>query len=943
MSFKKTILLAALWLPVWAFAQPKLIEKVEATPGSMNISYEKWKLSNGLTILVHEDHSNPIVHVRVTYHVGSARESIGKSGFAHFFEHMMFEGSDNVRDGQHFKIVNESGGTMNGFTERDATTYFETLPSNNLEVALWLESDRMGFLLDSVTQAKFEIQRATVKNEKGQNVENQPYAMAFVETINQILYPPGHPYSWPTIGYVDDLDRVTVDDLKNFFLRWYGPNNALLTVVGDVNPKDVVALADKYFGPIQSCPEVKKMRVPAPILATDQYANYNDNIYLPLTLMVYPTVPQYHRDEAALELLSDMMGGGNNSIFYKNFVKPEKAIQAGVQYQSSELSGEFQIIVVAYPSMGFADLPKDFNETEKLIHSTLEEFGKTGITDEALLRAKAKMEASIVDQSESTFGKASYLAGWQLFARDSFNLANELDRYSKVKIEDINRVFNKYIKDKYAAIVNVYPKDPESKDSVKSINPYANMKPTDGAEFAGLKYVKAKDSFDRSKRPQAGPPKAPVVPESYKATFSNGVKLIGTQNRQAPKVVMLISLDGGNLVNAADPKKCGLAELTASMMNEGTQNYTTEQISAELEKLGSTISFNANKTETSVMVSTLTKNLDATLKLLEEKLLHPRFDAEDFKRNKKQYIESLMNERKQAETVGNNIFDQLLYGPNMMGAYVSDKNVRKFTLEDVKGYYENYYSPSVAKVVIVGDVAQKDIMPKLSFLENWKGKAVSIPEIPTTFTQQATTVYLAHKENAAQSVVYIGHPAMKYDATGDFYKCSLMNFPLGGAFSSRLNLDIRESKGYTYGIRSGFDGDKYTGNFSIRSSVKRSATDSSLTAIMKDWNEYKAKGMTEEELTFTKNSILNGEALKYESQFQQASYLSRIIEYDLPADFSQQKQQILRDATLGDMNGLAQKYLHPENSVILVVGNKYVLKDKLEKLGYGKVKEVSMD
>ncbi|HNP49838.1 MAG TPA: pitrilysin family protein, partial [Bacteroidia bacterium] len=214
-----------------AIAQPQLLEKVEAGSG-MSIPFEKWKLNNGLTIIVHEDHSNPLVTVRITYHVGSARESIGKSGFAHFFEHMMFEGSDHVKDKEHFKIISEQGGTMNGNTERDVTNYFEIIPSNNLETALWLEADRMGFLLDSVTKEKFEIQRSTVKNEKAQNVENQPYAMAFVETINQILYPTGHPYSWPVIGYVDDLNRVTVDDLKNFFLRWYGPNNAVLTISG---------------------------------------------------------------------------------------------------------------------------------------------------------------------------------------------------------------------------------------------------------------------------------------------------------------------------------------------------------------------------------------------------------------------------------------------------------------------------------------------------------------------------------------------------------------------------------------------------------------------------------------------------------------------------------------------------------------------------------------
>ena len=924
-------------------AQPQLIEKVEAVSGTPTIAYEKWKLTNGLTIVVHEDHSNPIVHVRVTYHVGSARESIGKSGFAHFFEHMMFEGSDNVRDKEHFKIVNEAGGTMNGFTERDATTYFETLPSNNLEVALWLEADRMGFLLDSVTKEKFEIQRATVKNEKGQNVENQPYAMAFVETINQILYPMGHPYSWPTIGYVDDLDRVTVDDLKNFFLRWYGPNNALLTVAGDVNAKEVVALADKYFGPINPCPEVKKMPKPPINLASDQYANYNDNIYLPLTLMVYPTVPSYHRDEAALELLADMMGSGNNSVFYKNFVKPEKAIEASINYNGGELAGEFQIQVVAYPSMGFADLPKDFNETEKLIHSSIDEFEKSGITDDALQRSKAKMESNIISGIETTFGKASYLSNWQLFAGKTMNLSDELNRYSSVTKEDIIRVFGKYIKDKHAAIVNVYPKDPESKDSVKSVNPYANQKPTDAAEFAGLKYVKAKDNFDRSKHPVPGAPKAPAVPVYYSGKLKNGIELIGTQYKLAPKVVLLMTIEGGNMANASDPKKCGLANLTAAMMNEGSKNYTTEQLSAELDKLGSEISFDAGKMSTTITVTSLTRNLDATLKLMQEKLMSPRFDAEDFKRVKKQYIESLVSERKQAELTASKLFNHILYGENMMGAYVSDKNVKKFTLDDVKSYYDQFYSPTVTRLVIVGDVSQDEIMPKLGFLENWKGKNVTVPAFTANTVSQPTQIYLAHKEYAAQSVIYAGHSGMKFDATGDYFRCNLMNFPFGGAFNSRLNLNLREAKGYTYGIRSGFSGNTMAGEFVISSSVKRSATDTALAEIMKEFKLFSEKGMNGQELEFTKNSVLNSEALRYESPFQKANYLNRIIQYNLPKDYNQQQQKILKEITADDLNALAKKYLHPESAIIVIVGNKYVLKDRLEKLGYGKVKEVTLD
>ena len=302
-------------------AQPTLIEKVEAKADKVVIPYERWKLPNGLTILLHEDHSDPVVNIMVTYKVGSNRESLGKSGFAHFFEHMMFQGSKHVADEEHFKMVSTAGGDMNGFTQRDKTVYYETLPSNYLEMGLWLESDRMGFLLDSLTTKKFENQRDAVKNEKSQNVENQPYAMAYVEEINKTLYPPGHPYSWPVIGYVDDLNRANLDDVKNFFLRWYGPNNAILSLSGDFNSADALKMIERYFGDLKQCPEVKKLRVAPVTIATDKYTAYRDKTYFPLNLRVFPTVPQYHRDEAALDLLGTMMGSGNNSVFYKNFVK----------------------------------------------------------------------------------------------------------------------------------------------------------------------------------------------------------------------------------------------------------------------------------------------------------------------------------------------------------------------------------------------------------------------------------------------------------------------------------------------------------------------------------------------------------------------------------------------------------------------------------------------
>ena len=290
--------------------QPKLIKN--KSNNSNDIAFEKWELPNGLKVLIHEDNSDPIVHVHVTYHVGSNRESAGKSGFAHFFEHMMFQGSENVPDEKHFEIINNAGGNMNGNTSSDRTVYFQTVPSNYLETALWLESDRMGFLLDAVTPEKFENQRNVVKEEKYQNQISRQYGMSY-EILGQNLYPPSHPYNWPVIGYVDDLERANIEDLKNFFLRWYGPNNAILTISGDVKSKDVLPLVSKYFGSIPRGKDVKKLRPMVPRLSSDIYTGYTDNVYLPLTDIVFPTVPNYHKDEASLDILASLMGKGKKS------------------------------------------------------------------------------------------------------------------------------------------------------------------------------------------------------------------------------------------------------------------------------------------------------------------------------------------------------------------------------------------------------------------------------------------------------------------------------------------------------------------------------------------------------------------------------------------------------------------------------------------------------
>jgi zinc protease len=908
----------------------KPVEKVVRKGSELVIPYEKYVLPNGLTVVVHEDHSDPIVHVDVTYHVGSAREEVGKSGFAHFFEHMMFQGSDHVGDDEHFKIVSEAGGTLNGSTNRDRTNYYETLPSNQLATALWLEADRMGFLLDAVTQKKFENQRSTVKNERGQNYDNRPYGLVS-EQVASALYPYGHPYSWTTIGYLEDLNRGSLQDLKNFFLRWYGPNNATLTVGGDVKPAEVLQLARKYFGSIPRGPEVKNMKLPAPVLTQDRYISYEDRVRFPMLQMVFPSVPSYHPDEVVFDCLSEIIGSGRNSILYKNLVKTQKVTSANAGNYSAELAGQFSVSVMPFPGQSLPDM-------ERQVREAFLEFEKTGVTDDALARFKASYEANLTNRLASVSGKTATLAAHQTFTGNPNQLPLELKRVRSLTKADVLRVYNQYIKGKKAVILSVVPKGQAAAvakaDNFK-VNPAGYKVPAD--TYAGLKYVKAKDKFDRSQRPAAGANPVVKVPPFWTDKMANGIKVIGTKNDEVPTVTLLFSLKGGHRLEASDPAKAGIASLTAAMLNEASEKYTAEEISSQLEKLGAAIRFDSDADEMTVTVQALTKNLDATLALLEERMLHPRFDAADFARLKKQRLEAIANQSTQPTVVANNVYNKMLYGEgHIMAVPVigTTTSVGRIALEDVKKFYADNFSPSVTNLVVVGDTEQGSILPKLAFLNKWAPKPVTLPADVKYAGIDKTKIYIVDKEKAAQSEIRIGYMALPYDATGDYYKVRIMNYMLGGAFSSRINMNLREDKGFTYGARSGYSGTEYVGPFTASAGVRSNASDSSVVEFLKEIKRMRDEGITDAELAFVKSAMGQSEARSYETALQKAGFLNNMLRYNLAPDYVKKQNEILQNITKEEINALAKKYLPYEKMSIMLVGDKAAIRPGLEKLGY---------
>ena len=935
-----TLLLSLLFFVSPTFAQFELVEDVKGDLSKNIIPYQKYKLtSNDLTLIIHEDHSDPIVHVQVAYHVGSARESIRNSGFAHFFEHMMFQGSKNVEDEEHFKIISEAGGTNNAYTSFDKTVYINTAPSNLTETLLWLEADRMGTHLDGFTEEKFNNQRDAVKNEKRQRYDNQPYGM-----VNEVLFKslyPNHPYEWTPIGYVDDLDIASFDDLRNFFLRWYGPNNATLVVSGDVDPESVKTWVNKYYGTISKCPDVVDQRPQRPILPVNKYVPMTDNIYLPLTTMVWPTVEEYHKDEAALSVLGQIMGGSNNSPLYQKFVKTEDAVQASSYNQSLELSGFFSVRVLAR-FMGMS-----FSEVEERINEIFEDFNKTGITDDELERVKIGYQSYLVDQVNSVASKATLLSQWNMMKGNGYNLNDEITRYESVTKEDVMRVFRKYIYKKKAVILNVSreaPKDTDEEKS-KSVNPHANVEKKVDQQYVGLTYNPPKDNFDRSVQPKAAAVKSITIPEYYTTTFDNGLKVIGSEAKDMKKVYLYIDMEGGHLLEANKKVGSGTASLTASLMNEGTKNLTSEEYSAALERLGSTIRYGSGTTGHTVYVESFVDKLDETLKLFKETLESPRMDAKDFERIKKQRIQSINNRRTNPTFLAYHYYNQEVYGKSIMAEPSSGtfKSVNKIGVDDCVDFYNNYYSPNLASLSIIGPVSQEEILGKLDFLKTWKNKNVDVPALPEPTKPESTTILLVDKPYAPQSMIVAGYPSLTYDWNGDYFKCGVMNFSLGGAFNSRINLNLREDKGYTYGARSRFSANNYYGNYSFSGNIKKEATDSSIMEVMKELTEFRDNGITEDELKFTKSSILLSQALDYETPIQKLSFLADIVSNDLPEGYNDEQAKIINGLTKAQVDALAKEYIQPQHMLFVVVGHAYKVKPGLEKLGYGKIKVISVD
>jgi len=845
---------------------------------------------------------------------------------------------------------------VNGNTTRDRTVYIETFPSNFTETALWMEADRMGFFLEAFTKKKFENQRSTVKNEKDERY-NVPYGF-LMEVKDQELYPKEHPYSWSTIGYVDDLDRADSSDLRNFFLRWYGPNNAAIILVGDVNVDEAVTWVGKYFGGIEKGPEVRKQLVGRVSLKENKYATFSDpNAFVPLIYQTFVGVPVMHQDEAALDMLSYLMGGTRGSILYKKFINPEMALGANASNNplssiNHELSGEFSFTIQGYP---WSDVP----QLQKMLSQAIDSFGIVGFSEEDLARAKTNILSGFSSGLESASLKANLISNfWYLDAKNAngktMNLQDEYDRYNNVTKADIMRVYNTYIKGKNSSTVIIIPEQSNGEEDENapkrkyvSVNPNADYKAGKlvEAEYSSLKVRTVTDNFDRSKRPETKEFKNTAIPTIEKNKLNNGLELWSTFYNETPRVIVSIGIEGGQLLEDGKNIPFGTAEFTADMMNFGTANKTPEELEKVFEKLGSNVNFSASSTATNITLSCEADKLDATIAILEEMLFKPRWDSEEFRKHKKRMKQDAQNSLRNRSVGANNAWRKVLYGENVMGRTETESDYDKVNLEACKKYYNNYV-PNLSKMVAIGPFTHQEFQAKFAFLNNWKANETIKPVIPVVApTVQTPQLFGVDYPDADQTDLYIGFKSLPYDATGNFFKNSIMNFALAGNFNSRLNLDIREDKGWTYGIRGGFAASykNMEGSYTISAGVLKRATDSAVVEVIDHVLKYKNKGLTEEEFKFTKSALLASEALGYESIGQKAGYLVNLATRGLDEKVANERTKIIQNITIQELNELAATQFKTNQLMVVAAGDLEVIQPKLEALGMGKMQVLGKD
>ncbi len=907
------------------------------------LKFEKYTLANGLDVILHEDHSTPIVCVNIWYHVGSKNERRGRTGFAHLFEHMMFQGSQN-HDDDYFAPLQEAGGQLNGSTNDDRTNYWEVVPSNYLELALWLESDRMGFLLPAMTQKKLDNQRDVVKNERRQSYENRPYGLAD-ETIAAAMYPPDHPYSWPTIGSMTDLNAASREDIADFFRRYYHPGNASLCIAGDFDPAHARQLVAKYFGTLPAGPKVDPPRPATPQLAAEKRIVMQDRVSLPRLYMNWHTVPGFTPDDAELDLLASVLGAGKSSRLYRSLVHEKELAQDVSVFQSSgELAGTLRITATARPGRKLSDI-------EAAIVAELKRIQAEPPGAEELERAVNRYEVGFVTGLESVGGfrgRADRLNLYNVLVGDPAYITRDFERYLKVRPADLQRVAAKYLTDK-RVVLEVVPgqtrsvrPDPiaEAEEAIKKQKlESAAVQPPVPHGQSGTD----NSSFDRSAMPR--PTGAPGfrLPSIHRAKLANGLDVLVVEHRELPTVSINLVLRGGVADNPA--AKLGLADLVAAMLDEGTEKRTATEIADELGAVGSSLSVQAGWDTSQVRLFSLKRRLATSLDIFGDVLLHPTFPVEELDRQRNLMLSRLARLRDDAASIARLAVGAVLYGdghPYGRPALGDETTLRSITRDDVLGFYRSRFGPNQAGMIVVGDVSAREITELLNkTLADWQPSTAQPAALPAPAKARPLEITLVDKPGAAQSVITVGQVGMSRHSP-DYFPLVVMNTIFGGQFSSRLNMNLRENKGYTYGARSGFDWRRQPGPYTATASVQTAVTAPALVEFLREFRDIAGgRAPQAKELEFAKAYITRSYPASFETSGDIAGRLEDLIEYGLADDYYNTVVPGISAVQIDDVERVAKKYIDLDHLSVVVVGDRSQIESGLRALPEGKRLRIS--
>jgi zinc protease len=879
------------------------------------LKYTEYYLKNGLRVIFHEDHSTPIVAVNVWYHVGSKNEVVGKTGFAHLFEHMMFQGSKNYND-NYMKPLDDIGASLNGSTTTDRTNYYEVVPSNFLELALFMESDRMGGLLDAMTQQKLDNQRDVVKNERRQRYDNQPYGTAG-EKIASLIYPQGYPYNWTTIGSMDDLTAASQDDVKSFFRQYYVPNNASLVVAGDFSPKQAKAWIEKYFGPIKKGEAITRPNPAQPKIDGVIRKVYEDSVQLPRLYLVWHTVPQGDKDEPALDILSSILSAGRGSRLQTKLVYDKQLSQdVFASHGTREIAGTFQVVSTARPG-------KSLDEIEKEINIEIERIKQEPPTAEEMSRAVNRYESQTIFGLQTVLGKADQMNANATFFGKPDLFQKELDDYRKVTPQDVVRVANAYLNANHLVMAIVPRKDKTNQQA----NTAANT-PTSTNK-------KEKSKIDQTKNlPKGGADPKFTLPAIEKQKLSNGLEVWLVREPELPIVSMNMVFKSGGTIDPAG--KTGLASFTSNLLNSGTKTRSAVDIANQLQNIGATLGTSSGWDSANVAIQTLTKNLDKALDIYSDVIVNPTFPETELENTRKRALIGLLQRRDNPNAIANVVYSSLLYGKkhpygNQMTG--DESSIKSFSQKDLTSFYQTYYRPNNAALIVVGDATMATLKPKLEkAFAGWQTGSVPASSVPNAAVFDKPGIYVVDKPGAAQSVISIGQVGVPRD-NPDYFAIQVMNSILGGGGSARLFMNLREDKGYTYGAYSNFAFRRGAGPFTASADVQTAVTKESVVEFLNELNGIRgARAVTQKELDENKESIIRSFPQSFETNLQIANALSTLVVYDLPGTYYNEYMRKISAVTLDDVNRVANKYLTPDKMAIVIVGDKLAIEPKLREI-----------